>query len=224
MDGFAQPPAFAVGLTQPPPPAYELSGWWRRVGASVVDSLIVGVGYLAARAVLESAGVLGAPFTYHTAADGTITDLKFHAGRLLLSFVVDLAVVAAVTCSVMAHTDGQSIGKMATDIRVVREDGEPVTFGFAALREILAKGILFGILAIATLFVATVLNYLWPLWDDKRQALHDKLVGTRVVRAVDREGRVEYVIAGEPPRPPAPPPGYPTPPPPVPPPPGAGGY
>jgi uncharacterized RDD family membrane protein YckC len=27
-----------------------------------------------------------------------------------------------------------------------------------------------------------LLNYLWPLWDDKKQALHDKVAGTNVVR------------------------------------------
>jgi uncharacterized RDD family membrane protein YckC len=27
-----------------------------------------------------------------------------------------------------------------------------------------------------------VLNLLWPLWDDKKQALHDKVAKTNVVR------------------------------------------
>ena len=30
-------------------------------------------------------------------------------------------------------------------------------------------------------FVALI-NYLWPLWDDKKQALHDKVAATNVVR------------------------------------------
>jgi uncharacterized RDD family membrane protein YckC len=37
------------------------------------------------------------------------------------------------------------------------------------------------------LFVAAsvfqLLNYLWPAWDARRQALHDKAAGTNVVRA-----------------------------------------
>jgi uncharacterized RDD family membrane protein YckC len=32
-----------------------------------------------------------------------------------------------------------------------------------------------------------ILNLLWPLWDDKRQALHDKIAATNVV--VRRRGR-----------------------------------
>ena len=30
--------------------------------------------------------------------------------------------------------------------------------------------------------LAGLLDALWPLWDDKRQALHDKLAKTQVVR------------------------------------------
>ena len=29
--------------------------------------------------------------------------------------------------------------------------------------------------------VLTLIDYLWPLWDDKRQALHDKVAKTQVV-------------------------------------------
>jgi uncharacterized RDD family membrane protein YckC len=30
--------------------------------------------------------------------------------------------------------------------------------------------------------VYTLLDYLWPLWDDKKQAIHDKVAKTNVVR------------------------------------------
>ena len=32
------------------------------------------------------------------------------------------------------------------------------------------------------LMIVGLLAALWPLWDDKRQALHDKLAKTQVVR------------------------------------------
>ena len=44
--------------------------------------------------------------------------------------------------------NGRTWGMQATDIRVVRVDGEPMTFGFALVREILVKQILFGYLAV----------------------------------------------------------------------------
>ena len=31
--------------------------------------------------------------------------------------------------------------------------------------------------------IFSLLNVLWPLWDDKNQALHDKVAKTNVVRA-----------------------------------------
>jgi len=30
--------------------------------------------------------------------------------------------------------------------------------------------------------IPAILDYLWPLWDRKKQALHDKVVGSVVVR------------------------------------------
>jgi uncharacterized RDD family membrane protein YckC len=30
--------------------------------------------------------------------------------------------------------------------------------------------------------VYLLLDYLWPLWDDRNQAIHDKIAGTNVVR------------------------------------------
>ena len=50
-----------------------------------------------------------------------------------------------------------------------------MTFGFALVREILVKQILFGYLAFFTLYTATLLNYLWPLWDSKNRALQPHL-------------------------------------------------
>ena len=40
----------------------------------------------------------------------------------------------------------------------------------------------FGFSAVLPLGVALLIDFLWPLWDANSQALHDKIVGTRVVR------------------------------------------
>ena len=34
---------------------------------------------------------------------------------------------------------------------------------------------------LSLLSVANLLDVLWPLWDGKKQAIHDKVVGTNVV-------------------------------------------
>ncbi|MFZ5767639.1 MAG: RDD family protein [Bacillota bacterium] len=70
---------------------------------------------------------------------------------------------------------GQTAGKRVLGIRVVREDGGPVGFGRALLRETLARwaaGLVLG------------LGYLWAAWDAGGQGWHDKVAGTAVVRGV----------------------------------------
>jgi uncharacterized RDD family membrane protein YckC len=51
------------------------------------------------------------------------------------------------------------------------------------VREVLAKALLIEGLGGIAFSIPTILNYLWPLWDDRDEALHDKLCGTRVVPA-----------------------------------------
>jgi len=77
--------------------------------------------------------------------------------------------------------NGQTLGKQLCNIRVIKEDGTPVTFGFGFLRQFVVKGLLFGFIG-AWFFFPWLLNYLWPLWDDKNQALHDKMVSSYVVQ------------------------------------------
>jgi uncharacterized RDD family membrane protein YckC len=58
-----------------------------------------------------------------------------------------------------------------------------VTFGFAMLREVAVKTLLFGIASSLTFGLASLLDVLWPLWDEENRALHDLIVDTRVVHA-----------------------------------------
>lgn len=69
---------------------------------------------------------------------------------------------------------GQTIGKKAMKIQVVTVSGEKPVYMTFVLRELLGKfvsSLIFG------------LGYLFPLWDEKKQALHDKIAGTLVVIA-----------------------------------------
>lgn len=143
------------------------SGWWRRVGATIVDGLLVGIA-----GTIVSAAIVSAADTSENATT---------ALGALVGIVLAIAYYG-VLMSRPGALNGQTLGKQATGIRVVRVDGQPVTFGFALLREIVVKTIIFGYLAVFTLYIATVLNYLWPLWDAQNRALHDRMVGTLVRR------------------------------------------
>ena len=56
-----------------------------------------------------------------------------------------IAIVALLYAPLMmARTNGKTLGRMAVGIRVVRANGEPMTFGWAMLREVAVKALLFG--------------------------------------------------------------------------------
>ena len=77
---------------------------------------------------------------------------------------------------------GQTPGKQLVGIRVVKDDGEPSSWGYTFLREFVIKGLLGGFLSGMTGGIYFAADHLWPLWDRDRQALHDKMIGTLVVQ------------------------------------------
>jgi uncharacterized RDD family membrane protein YckC len=149
----------------------ELSGWWRRVGAQIIDSLIltIPVVLIVILVVVVAAGNdVGAVVT------GIVTTL---------AYVVAVIFYAPVLMKRPGPRNGQTWGKQALDIRVVHDTGEEVTFGYAFLREVVVKYFLFGFVGSFFFSIPTLVNYLWPLWDDQNRCLHDMIVKSHVVRA-----------------------------------------
>jgi uncharacterized RDD family membrane protein YckC len=71
---------------------------------------------------------------------------------------------------------GGTLGKLAVGLRVrMREQPGNIGWGPSILR-----GLVYQLCGLITPIY--FLNVLWPLWDDKRQALHDKAARTNVVR------------------------------------------
>jgi uncharacterized RDD family membrane protein YckC len=153
---------------------YVLAGWWRRVGAFLLDGLIVGIAGIALVAAIT------APFSI-----GFFAGDEFGIVSLFVGFFIAVLCVSVVALiyapAMMARTNGKTLGRMATGIRVVRADGGAMTFGFAMLREVAVKALLFGIAGSITFGLANLADYLWPLWDEENRALHDFLVNTRTV-------------------------------------------
>jgi uncharacterized RDD family membrane protein YckC len=170
-------PARTAGAGLPGQPGqYVLSGWWRRAGAAIIDGLILTV---AAVAVLA---VFGAVFSVGFFAGDTVGVVSVIVG-LLLATVAYTIVALLYAPLLMSRTNGRTLGRMVTGIRVIRANGHPMTFGFAMLREVAVKALLFGIASSLTFGLASLLDILWPLWDEENRALHDILVDTRVIIA-----------------------------------------
>lgn len=152
-----------------------LAGWWSRVGAQLIDGAIIGVGGLLLLIALT------APFSIGFFADEDIGLVSILVG--LAFAVICVSIIALLYApALMARTNGRTFGRMAVGIRVVRAKGEPMTFGFAMLREVAVKALLFGFAGSLTGGLANLADVLWPLWDEENRALHDFVVDTRVVK------------------------------------------
>ncbi len=150
-----------------------LAGWWRRAIAQIIDGVIISIGAVVVLAVFAALGA-----TADT--DGGLAAVVVAGLLAVLAFSIVALLYAPF---LMARTNGQTLGRMATGIRVIRADGQRMSFGFAVLREVLVKALLIGVVAGATIGIAWLIDVLWPLWDEENRALHDFVVNTRTIVA-----------------------------------------
>jgi predicted Zn finger-like uncharacterized protein len=137
------------------------AGFWIRVVASLLDLLALGL--------LESA--LGSLLI-------RISRLEpgFHSreGLMIMLTVASFGVVLGYAYRVFfIGYCGQTPGKMAVRVKVIRTDGTEVGYVRALLREVVGKFLSKLILGIGYLMVA---------FDSRKQGLHDKIADTYVVK------------------------------------------
>jgi uncharacterized RDD family membrane protein YckC len=141
--------------------AHELASWGSRVAAYLLDTLILLVPLLLF-------------FVVVAAADPGDTSAAW--GALGLVYLASFVLPFAYYTVLHGNERGQTFGKRALGIRVVDQNGGSIGYGRAFGRYAII--VLFGFLLLPIL-----LDYLWPLWDKRNQALHDKVVSSLVVRA-----------------------------------------
>jgi uncharacterized RDD family membrane protein YckC len=148
---------------------------WLIDGAIVgVLSLVVGTVLMLMLAPLMAASDTGAVIFLLLA----LTFLPYMLAAIGVTFVYSVRLLAR-----PGSRNGQTYGKQVMDIRVVRDDGRPIDGASAAMREVVWRGLVLGIGGSFLLCIPTLLDYLWPLWDDRGRTLHDMAAGTTVVRA-----------------------------------------
>jgi uncharacterized RDD family membrane protein YckC len=76
----------------------------------------------------------------------------------------------------MTGARGQTLGKMAVGVKVVRAADE------ARVGYLRALGRVVSIWLLGLFLLPLLLAYLWPIWDRRNQTLYDKMAGTIVVR------------------------------------------
>lgn len=149
----------------------ESSSWLDRAYAAGIDALIV-IGITApVMALLVAIAAINGP-----RYNGELSTQFFFT----LFLVITIVVFFYATLS-LALRDGQTLGKQFLNIRVVRHDGDSMTLGRSAFREIVAKQILFGLVAALTFGTIQIADVLWPFVDKQKRTLHDIVARTRVI-------------------------------------------
>ena len=137
------------------------AGFWIRAAAAFVDSLIAGA--LQGIIIFLFAGLLGLLLRGYDGDSVVMIALAWLLGGS----------VSVVYYVYFTAFGGQTPGKMALRIKVVRTDSSSLTLGRAFYREVIGKfvsGIILGI------------GYLMIAFDQKKQGLHDRMADTYVVR------------------------------------------
>ncbi|WP_395106876.1 RDD family protein [Actinomadura sp. SCN-SB] len=143
-----------------------LASRWARLGAFVLDTLLVGV----------VSTTLSLPFMDLDAMLNPSPDAPLYTTGDVVNTVLS-TVLGFFYYWLMTARWGQTLGKMALSIRVVREqDGGAIGYGTSAWR----YGV--QILLAIPCGIGTLLDVLWLFFDRRKQMLHDKAARTLVVK------------------------------------------
>lgn len=181
------------GRVHTTPDGQPLSGWWRRVGARFIDGLIVGIASLPLTGYFYWQYVQVLLDYMREAMDAaaagrpqTSTALPAEAYQWMIPAILIGLAVSFVYEYFFLTRKGATPGKKAVGIAVRLRDVPGPPPGSAVVKRFsiyTGLSLLSAIPLVGTLFsFVSLINYLWPLWDDKKQALHDKVAATNVVR------------------------------------------
>lgn len=169
QSGYGAPPS---GWGTPPQGAY--AGVGKRILAHIIDGFIIGLGAIPGF-ILMFIGIGLAASTADSRGQLSGDAAAGALGIMALAYgVIFLGVIALwlYNCYLLGR-DGATIGKRLMKVKVLDALGQPLGFGKAFLREIV-KQALGGFCFILLL---------WPLWDEQKQGLQDKMFGTHVFDA-----------------------------------------
>ena len=177
------------------PDGQFLAGWWARVGAYLLDGIIVTVvgGLLASpwlgdvydayRAFFDQ--VIRDAEAGRQTSDATMTAFQESIVGPMMTIALIYLVVGFVYQVGFLMAVQATPGKLALGLRVRLRERPELPVGAILLRWASQSG--YTILGVVP-FVGSLLglywllDHLWPLWDGKKQAIHDKIARTNVVR------------------------------------------
>ncbi|MEV5824539.1 RDD family protein [Spirillospora sp. NPDC052242] len=160
-------PGYGGGHNEYIDPSAGLASRWARLGAGIIDLIVLSI----------ISGLISLPFVnWDTVVDPEPGEYAYNGMQVWTNLI---AIIVGFLYFWLMHAKwGQTLGKMLLRIRVVREeDGGPVATSQAAARSAFYS-VLGGICG-----CIGFIDVLWILWDRRKQALHDKIARTVVVKA-----------------------------------------
>ena len=157
----------------------QYASWGKRVGAYLLDGLIAAIPFLllylpAVMALTKDTVVTENSDGTQTIEQGGLSGLGLTLVGLayLLSFAVDIW-----NRVIRQGKTGQSIGKKVLGMYVLNtHTGQPLGAGKSFVRWLVQWA-----LSALTCGIGTIIDHLMPLWDDKKQSIHDKAAQSVVV-------------------------------------------
>lgn len=185
----------ADGMPATTPDGVRLAGWWHRVAAYVIDLVILSV-IIALVALPFVRDVIRAFGDYFDAAvtashNGvpapSTAQFQHDIARAVLAISAISFFVNAVYTVAFLSWKQATPGKLAVGLRVrLRErPGLPTSAVFLRWGTQFGAPGLVALVPLVGLLASmfSLFDVLWPLWDTNRQALHDKVAKTNVVRS-----------------------------------------
>ena len=181
MPSYGQPLGFQ-GNRPTTPDGVQLAGWWLRVAARLLDQLFTFVLALPFTGWFYYQYVVGVVnWSRDLAAETTAgsAPLVLFPPADVFQYVIWGAIVGVLIAAAyevfFLRRSAATLGKRIAGISVrLRNQAGPLPMSAVLVRTACYFG--FSLISIVSL-----LDVLWPLWDDKKQALHDKVVATNVV-------------------------------------------
>lgn len=151
----------------------QYGGFWIRFLALLIDGILLGfVQFLVIAPIMAAIGLGAASSPEAFDPENSMAAFSAMAGAMGLIQVVNL-VIGFLYFAMMESSKNQgTLGKMALGLKVVDNDGMPLSFGKAALRYV-GKIVSGAILLI---------GYLMAAFNPRKQALHDMIAGTFVIK------------------------------------------
>ena len=166
----AAAPAYAAAPAQAYPAqiTWDYATWGTRALGYIIDAVLVGAGMAVLYLIIGGMFASMMHFAGGGYASGTI------CCTMILLFPLATLIIGLYNSVYLVAQRGYSIGQGVVKVMVVDGNGKLLTQGAAMIR--LLVRVVLGFVPFLPL-----LDLLWPLWDVRRQTLHDKAVNCYVI-------------------------------------------